>query len=107
MTDSNDDQFTRVRAERDAYQQELAQREEQLASQPQIEQAKGILMRDLGLEVGEAFALLVLLSQQSNIKLRVVAAHVVQRYQRQTTPATGATVSRVLAALGEQLRRRE
>lgn len=105
MTDSDDDLLARVRAERDAYQRALAQREEQLASQPQIEQAKGILIRDLGLDAEEAFALLVRLSQHSNIKLRTVAAHVVQRYQRHTSPATGATVSRAIAALGEQLRR--
>lgn len=107
MTDSDDELLVRVRAERDAYQRALVQREEQLTSQPQIEQAKGILLRDLGLDPEEAFALLVHLSQQCNIKLRGVAAHVVQQYQQQTNPATGATVTRVLAALCEQLRAQE
>jgi hypothetical protein len=55
----------------------LAQKECQLASAPVIEQAKGTLMRDLGVDPDHAFNYLVTLSQHTNIKLRAVAEHVI------------------------------
>lgn len=56
---------------------ELAQRKEQLASLPAIEQAKGILMHNFDLSPEDAFALLRRLSQDSNVKLHTVAERVV------------------------------
>ena len=56
---------------------ELAQRKEQLATLPEIEQAKGILMHNFNLSPDDAFALLRRLSQDSNVKLHTVAERVV------------------------------
>lgn len=56
---------------------ELKQRQEQLASQPAIEQAKGMLMHNFGLTADEAFALLRRLSQDTNVKVHTVAEHLV------------------------------
>lgn len=104
VEDSDDERLARLRAERDAYQRELLQREEQLASQPQIEQAKGILMQNFALDAEDAFIVLVRISQQSNVKLRVIATQVVDRCQGQVSPSTAATVAEVIEALSEQLR---
>ncbi|WP_020672851.1 ANTAR domain-containing protein [Amycolatopsis nigrescens] len=62
-----DDEFDEVRSE-------LAQRRRQLASQPVIEQAKGMLMLLHDLDDEGAFALLREVSQLSNTKLHEVAA---------------------------------
>ncbi|MDT5209712.1 MAG: hypothetical protein QOF67_2127 [Mycobacterium sp.] len=56
--------------------QELRQREEQLESQPAIEQVKGMLMQIFGLDAQDAFALLSCLSQDTNTKLKDVAARI-------------------------------
>jgi AmiR/NasT family two-component response regulator len=51
----------------------LAHRDRQLASLPDIEQAKGMLVHALGVTEGQAFDTLVRLSQHTNTKLRDVA----------------------------------
>lgn len=56
---------------------ENAQLREALASQPVIEQAKGMVMLLRGCTAAEAFGVLVAVSQQSNVKLRDVATVVV------------------------------
>ena len=56
---------------------ELAQRQDQLTSQPVIEQAKGMLMHNFGLSPDQAFAVLRRLSQDTNVKLRTVAEQLV------------------------------
>jgi hypothetical protein len=58
-------------------EERLREREIQLASQPIIEQAKGILVRDLRFTDDEAFGYLVKLSQDTNVKLRTLAGQVV------------------------------
>ena len=55
----------------------LHHRERQLASLPAIEQAKGVLVAMLGVDDDEAFALLVSVSQDTNVKLREVARELV------------------------------
>ena len=56
---------------------ENEQLREALSSQPVIEQAKGMVMLLRGCTAAEAFAALIAVSQQSNVKLRDVAAVVV------------------------------
>lgn len=54
------------------------QLEEAMASRAVIEQAKGVLMGKHGLSETEAFDLMRLQSQRSNVKLRTIAARVVE-----------------------------
>jgi anti-anti-sigma regulatory factor len=56
--------------------EELRQREEQLESQPAIEQVKGMLMQNFGLDAQDAFALLAGLSQDTNTRVKDVAARI-------------------------------
>ncbi|EOD57202.1 ANTAR domain-containing protein [Amycolatopsis vancoresmycina] len=56
---------------------ENAQLREALSSRAVIEQAKGMVMLVRGCSAAEAFAVLVAVSQQSNVKLRDVAVVVV------------------------------
>lgn len=53
------------------------QMKEAMASRAVIEQAKGIIMRDRGCTPDEAFDALVRLSQESHLKLRIVAQRLV------------------------------
>lgn len=53
-----------------------------LESRATIEQAKGVLMAQAGIGADEAFARLVKLSRDSNVKLRVLAARIVQEAAR-------------------------
>lgn len=55
---------------------------EAMRSRAQIEQAKGIIMATTGLSADEAFARLVEQSQHENVKLRVLAAELVERTAR-------------------------
>ncbi|GAB2910767.1 hypothetical protein GCM10027047_06250 [Rhodococcus aerolatus] len=70
-----------------ALQQEVAQLRQAMASRAGIEQAKGILMGQRGLDPDGAFALLVQLSQDTNRKLRDVAAAVVGSVTGEASPA--------------------
>ncbi|MFI5843493.1 ANTAR domain-containing protein [Catenuloplanes sp. NPDC051500] len=81
----------------------LRDREQQLASLPAIEQAKGMLMQDFGLDPDEAFEVLKRLSQQGNVKVRDVAARLTGRLRgRASEPATMAA-PQVVQALHDQL----
>lgn len=75
-------------AETGELREELAQREQQLATLPVIEQAKGMLMRDFGIGPEEAFGILATISQHTNTKLRDVATNVVDSLLGKVTPQT-------------------
>jgi GAF domain-containing protein len=53
-----------------------------LVSRPVIEQAKGIIMAQSHVSAEEAFQILVRASQRENVKLREVAAQIVERAQK-------------------------
>jgi anti-anti-sigma factor len=84
----------------------LQQRERQLASQPAIEQAKGMLMQDFRLTPDEAFGVLQRLSQDSNTKLRSVAERLVDELQGtvsdKTAQATADAIAELRRDLGEE-----
>lgn len=82
----------------------LRQREQQLASQPVIEQAKGMLIQDFGLSEQAAFDLLVALSQDSNTKLRDLAQIVVHHLTANVTPEVQRSTLDILADLRDRLR---
>ncbi|MDA4110554.1 ANTAR domain-containing response regulator [Mycolicibacterium holsaticum] len=63
-------------------QREVAQLRDKLAGQPVIEQAKGMLMQTFGLSSEQAFDVLRVLSQDSNVRLRRVACCVVDYWTR-------------------------
>lgn len=86
------------REELEGLRAELAQRKEQLASLPAIEQAKGILMHNFELSPDDAFALLRRLSQDSNVKLHTVAERVVSTL---TGHVSAQAAHRVAAVLEE------
>jgi hypothetical protein len=67
-----------------ALRAEISQLQNRLASQPVIEQCKGMLMAAFGLTAGDAFELLKSVSQQGNLKLREVARGIVDQW-----PAVG------------------
>jgi anti-anti-sigma regulatory factor len=84
--------------------QELRQREQQLESQPAIEQVKGMLMQNFGVGAEDAFALLASFSQDTNTKLKDVAARIRDELT-ENAPADGrrATLDG-LTALRDRLR---
>jgi AmiR/NasT family two-component response regulator len=63
--------------------------QELLRSRTVIGQAMGLLMRDLGVTGDAAFAHLVRLSSHSNVKLRDVAARMVDEAERGLSPERG------------------
>jgi hypothetical protein len=63
--------------------------QEALRSRTVIGQAMGLLMRDLGVTGDAAFAHLVQLSSHSNVKLRVVAARMVDEAERELSTERG------------------
>lgn len=90
--------------ERALLRTQLHHRERRLASLPDIEQAKGMLMQDLGLDAQQAFDTLVRLSQQTNTKLRVVAALLRDELASTGTAHTRDTATVLLTSLRERLR---
>jgi GAF domain-containing protein len=64
-------------AERESLRDLAANLEKALTSRASIDQAKGVLMARLGVSADEAFARLVTLSNQLNVKLRDLAQLVV------------------------------
>lgn len=74
-----------------ALQREVAQLRQAMESRAGIEQAKGILMSQRGVGPEAAFALLVRLSQDTNRKLRDVAAEVVGSVLDDGAPAASTT----------------
>ena len=83
---------------------ELDQRREQLAGQPAIEQAKGILMHNFGLTPDEAFALLRRVSQDTNLKVRAIAEQLVGALTGYVTPRAAERVATVIEDLRQQAR---
>lgn len=75
--DTTEEALAPERSELDRLRAELAQRRDQLTNQPTIDQAKGMLMHNFGLSPNEAFALLRRLSQDTNVKVRVMAEELV------------------------------
>jgi AmiR/NasT family two-component response regulator len=74
----------------------LARLEHRLESLPAIYQAKGMLMQDFGLGDDEAFTILRKLSQETNVKLREIARHVVTAL---TGTVSGETAQASLGAI--------
>lgn len=66
--------------EQERLRRQVVQLKEKLASQPVIEQAKGMLMQTFGLCADDAFGVLRVLSQNHNVRLRWVAERVVQSW---------------------------
>lgn len=83
---------------------QLAQLKEKLASQPVIEQAKGMLMQTYGLSADDAFDLLRMLSQNSNVRLRWIARCVVESWTRRGPRADFDAASEFLLTLRDRLR---
>jgi AmiR/NasT family two-component response regulator len=71
---------------RDEAEREAGELRTALQSRDVIGQAKGILMERSGLDADEAFAVLRLLSQRRNVKLREVAADVAKSVVRRRPP---------------------
>ncbi|MFI7674191.1 ANTAR domain-containing protein [Actinophytocola sp. NPDC049390] len=84
--------------------EQLHQREQQIASQPVIEQAKGMLMQDFKLDEAEAFDLLTTLSQDTNSKVRDVAAKVVDELTGTASAETAHATLDTLRELRDHLR---
>lgn len=83
---------------------QLAQLREKLAGQPVIEQAKGMLMQTFGISADEAFEILRLLSQNSNVRLRWIARCIVESWMRRGPRPDFDTASEFLLTLRERLR---
>ncbi|HLR94106.1 MAG TPA: ANTAR domain-containing protein, partial [Jiangellaceae bacterium] len=83
---------------------EVDQRRQQLAGQPAIEQAKGILMHNFGLTPDEAFALLRRISQDTNLKVRAIADQLVMALTGHVTPQAAERVATVIEELRQQAR---
>lgn len=65
------------------------QLQEAMRSRATIEQAKGILIAAHGCDADEAFRLLTQMSSRTNVKLRVIAAKIVEDAARHPTQAAG------------------
>src|SRR5690625_2789478 len=83
---------------------EVDQRRQQLAGQPAIEQAKGILMHNLGLTPDESLALLRRISQDTNLKVRAIADQLVVALTGHVTPQAAERVATVIEELRQQAR---
>ncbi|WP_327117114.1 ANTAR domain-containing protein [Nocardia sp. NBC_01730] len=79
-----------------------------VAARAVIEQAKGAVMLVYGLDAEEAFAILRVRSQETNTKLRVLAAKVAAELPSVGVPAVTtelrSRVTRLLSTAHEQLR---
>lgn len=82
---------------------ELDQRHDQLASQPVIEQAKGMLMQNFQLSPDDAFAVLKRLSQESNTKVHVIAARLIANLSGAVTEQTAQTSLKIIDDLRQRL----
>jgi PAS domain-containing protein len=65
------------------------QLQEAMRSRATIEQAKGILIATHGCDADEAFRLLAQMSSRTNVKLRVIAARIVEDAARHPTQSAG------------------
>lgn len=86
-------------------EQEVAERDAQLASLPAIEEAKGMLMQDFGVSEDEAFELLSRLSQDTNTKLRDLAVTLVSELRGSASKPTARGTLDAITDLRDQLRR--
>ena len=84
--------------------QEIAQLHDKLASQPVIEQAKGMLMQTFGMDAEAAFDILRVMSQNCNVKLRALAQFIVESWTRDGPRADFDGASELLLDLRERLR---
>ena len=85
-------------------QQQIAHLHEKLASQPVIEQAKGMLMQTFGMDADGAFDILRAMSQNCNVKLRTLAHFIVETWTRDGPRADFDLASDLLLDLRERLR---
>ncbi|BBX67519.1 ANTAR domain-containing response regulator [Mycolicibacterium psychrotolerans] len=88
-------------------QREIAHLHDKLASQPVIEQAKGMLMQTFGMDADGAFDILRAMSQNCNVKLRALAQFIVESWTRDGPRADFDLASDLLLDLRERLRARE
>jgi AmiR/NasT family two-component response regulator len=72
-------------------------------SLPAIEQAKGMLMQDFGLDADSAFAYINRVSQVTNTKVREVAARIVAELTGSSSQATSELTARMLSDLVQRL----
>ena len=77
--------------------------ERKLATLPVIEQAKGMLMQDFGLDADSAYAYISRISQDTNTKVRDVAARIVAELTGTSSEATSALTARTLSDLEQRL----
>ncbi|WP_373864777.1 PAS and ANTAR domain-containing protein [Nocardia pseudovaccinii] len=93
---------TLAEAEREALEVRLP---ELIESRAVIEQAKGVLMRLYGINAEQAFKVLIWRSQETNIKLRVLAEQLIAELATVPAPepATRATFDHVLLTLHERI----
>lgn len=87
-------------------QEQLANRDRQLDSMPAIEQVKGMLRQDFGLDDTRAVDLLKRLSQDTNVKLRDLAERLVGELSGTASSDTSAVTLKVIHGLRDQLRAR-
>ncbi|OBI84788.1 ANTAR domain-containing response regulator [Mycobacterium sp. E740] len=97
VTDSDETETDRLRLE-------VAHLREKLAGQPAIEQAKGMLMQTFGISADDAFDILRVLSQNSNVRLRWIAHCIVESWTRRGPRADFDAASEFLVDLRERLR---
>lgn len=83
---------------------EIDQLHDKLASQPVIEQAKGMLMQTFGMDAEAAFDILRVMSQNCNVKLRALAQFLVDSWTRDGPRADFDCASGLLLDLRERLR---
>lgn len=85
-------------------QHRLAQLDAKLASQPAIEQAKGVLMYAFGMDAATAFQVLSQLSQDTQVKLHVVAELVVAELVGTGSDTSSRAASRAVESIRRRLR---
>ncbi len=85
--------------------EQLGDLRNKLASQPVIEQAKGMLMQSFGLTAEHAFDVISMLSQNSNHKVRDVACHLVAAWTEAGPRPDYDAASGFLVGMLDQLRR--
>lgn len=86
--------------------EQLVQREQQLEGLRVIEEAKGMLMQDFNLSAEQAFGVLKTLSQETNVKLRELAGHIVSELAGIVSETTAEASYATITALRDQLRQR-
>jgi hypothetical protein len=89
----------------DRLREEIAQLKQAMRSRPVIDQARGVLMAVTGCSADEAWQTIVTVSQHANVKLRVVAQHLVAAAQGDPVPSEVRDhLARALAPVSRQHR---